>query len=92
MKGAERMEKIIFDNGACKLTEIFGDYRLYSVSTVDMDGIKERDLNHAYTFYSSGYARNERTGRMNRISYGDDFDLLAYVTEFYNNECKRLGV
>lgn len=92
MKGEENMEKIIYDNGACKLTEIFGDYRLYSVSTVDMDGIKERDLNHVYTFYSSGYARNERTGRTNRISYGEDFNLLAYVTEFYNNECKRLGV
>lgn len=38
------MEKIIFDNGACKLTEIFGDYRLYSVSTVDMDGIDEIDI------------------------------------------------
>ena len=75
-----------------KTSKIFGTIRLYSVSTVDMDGIKERDLNHAYTFYSSGYARNERTGRTNRISYGEDFNLLAYVTEFYNNECKRLGV
>ena len=86
------MEKIIFDHGACKLTEIHGDYYLYCVSTTDLDGIKERDLTHAYTFYSSGYARNERTGRLNRIDYENNFDVLAYATQFYNGVCERLGV
>lgn len=80
------MENIIMQNEVCKLVEFLGNYQLYTMRTVNYDGIRERDLVHVMTFYDPGYVRDEISGRIRSISNVENINIKEYAVEAFERE------
>lgn len=80
------MENIIAQFAGCKLTDLHGDYRLYTMSSRNYDGYYCRDIVHVMTFYGNGYIRNERTG----ATYKRAESAYELAMEAYFAECDRI--